>query len=183
MDSKTKKGFTIVEILVTLGIMTMLSGVMLLYSRSSENFIALLRDQAKVLSIFSRSKSFSLQTYAENPGIGGVCGYGTHVDKEKNSFIFFRDLSADCALSDNVYTENSVPSEFIEKFTLSDSVRIRSSDSTDVLFIPPDPSVVITQSPGQTREEMNVVLETVSGNLAAAIKLNKSGQITAHTVQ
>lgn len=181
--SLNRKGFTIVEILVTFGIMAMLSGVMLLYSRSSENMIALLRDQSKILSVFSRAKSFSLQTYVENSGIGDVCGYGVHVNKEENSFIFFRDLNSDCSESDNVYTENSVPDEMMEKTVLSDAIRIRSLDASDVLFIPPDPLVIITVSPGQTSEEMSVILETISGNLGSAVKLNKSGQITVHTLQ
>ncbi len=183
MDLKTKNGFTIVEILVVFGIMAMLSGVMLLYSRSSENLVAILRDQAKVLSVFSRAKSFSLQTYVENIEAGGICGYGIHIDKENGEFIFFRDLNEDCSESDNVYTENSVPEELMERLALSGAVRIRSSDASDILFIPPDPLVFITKSPGETSDSLIVILETVAGNLATSIKLNKSGQITAHTLQ
>lgn len=183
MDLRTKKGFTIVEILVTFGIMAMLSGVMLVYSRSSEGLIALFRDQAKAVSMFSRAKSFSLQTYLEKTNRGGICGYGVHIDVEKNSLIFFRDLKDNCAESDNIYTPDTLSSEALETVVLSEAVRIKSSDAADVLFLPPDPTVIITKSPGQFSEELNLILETVSGNMSAAVKINRAGQVTARTVQ
>ena len=173
--SSKKRGFTIIEILVVFGIMVMLSGVLILYSNSSKNLIALFREQAKVISIISKAKSFALQTYIEN---GSACGYGTHIDLEKNTIIFFRDLAEKCADSDNVYTPDANSSEIMEQIALSDQVRLKSSTATDVLFIPPDPRVVITQGQDSSLDKMDIILETADGNTQAKIRLNSSGQIT-----
>ncbi len=171
-----KEGFTIIEVLIVITITVMLSAVMLAYSHSSKGLIALFREQAKITSVISQAKSFALQTYIES---GSVCGYGVHIDQEKNSFIFFRDTAADCSTSDNVYTPDANPTEEMQTVLISDGVRIQSSDASDILFIPPDPRVVITQGQGQAQEEMNIILETTDGSAQAKINLNSSGQITA----
>ena len=171
LNLKPESGFTLIEILVMLGIMSMLSGVMLVYSRSSEKVILLSREQARVISLMARAKSFSLQTYIEGKS---ACGYGIHIDKDKNTVIVFRDLAADCAASDNIYVADS--DESVEKFILSKDVRIKSSDATDILFIPPDPRVVIDNNPAN--ERVSIVLETADGNSQVIIKMNSSGQIT-----
>ena len=168
---RTKKGFTLIEILIMLGIMSMLSGVMLVYSRSSEKLVVLAREQARIISLMARAKSFSLQTYIDGTS---ACGYGIHIDKGENAIIVFRDLDADCPESDNIYAADS--DESVEKFILSKDVRIKSSDATDILFIPPDPQVVIDNNP--VNERVNIVLETSDGNSQVVIKMNSSGQIT-----
>ncbi len=171
-SSKLKAAFTLIEILIILGIMSMLSGVMLVYSRSSEKLIVLAREQARVISLMARAKSFSLQTYIEGKS---ACGYGIHIDKDKNTIIVFRDLAENCAVSDNIYVVDS-GDEIVEEFILGKEVAIASSDASDILFIPPDPKVIIDNNP--VSEQARIVLETIDGNSQVVIKMNSSGQIT-----
>ncbi|MDP1538756.1 MAG: hypothetical protein Q8M00_01875, partial [bacterium] len=67
-----QRAFTTIEILVIIGILSLLSATLILYSRTAEHQIVLFKEQAKVISILSRAKSLSIVTYgkADVP-----CGY------------------------------------------------------------------------------------------------------------
>ena len=55
-----RSGFTLVEMMVSLGIMAVLSGVMLGYSRVSERQVALISDRDKVVSIINHARNLAL---------------------------------------------------------------------------------------------------------------------------
>ena len=69
-----RSGFTLVEMMVSLGIMAVLSGVMLGYSRVSERQVALISDRDKVVSIINHARNLALsRSYVSGQQI---CGYG-----------------------------------------------------------------------------------------------------------
>ncbi|MDE2000961.1 MAG: type II secretion system protein [Patescibacteria group bacterium] len=163
----SQRGFTLVETLVAISVLVMLSGVMVVYNRSSEQEIVMLREQAKLISFVSRAKSFALQTYLSGTP---ACGYGIHVDQAQNSVILFRDLAAKCP-GDNKYTDSS---ELVDSYQLPATVHIASASLTDVLFVPPDPDVIFTPSQNQG----TVTLQTLSGGMETSITISNAGQIT-----
>ena len=164
---RSKIGFTLVEVLVTLSITVLLSSVLILYSRTGERQILLYREQSKVINIIAKSKSLALQTYIED---ATTCGYGIHFSLP-NTLILFKDISADCATSDNIY---SGPIEDFSHLILATGIVISASDIIDVLFIPPDPTVKL--NPAQVSGV--VTLQTIDGGAQARIKMNNSGQIS-----
>lgn len=69
----TRGGFSIAEMLVTIGIIAILSGVMLGYNRSSEKQIALIVEREKVMNYVNRARSLALA----HQGGEKICGFGT----------------------------------------------------------------------------------------------------------
>lgn len=164
---QAKDGFTLVEVLVTISITVMLASVLILYSRTGERQILLFREQAKVINMISKAKSLALQTYID--GTAG-CGYGIHFSLP-DTLILFKDQAADCAASDNIY---SGPIEDFSHLILGTGIVFSSSDITDILFIPPDPTVKL--NPDQVSGI--ITLQTADGGTSARVKLNNSGQIS-----
>lgn len=168
INSRSDAGFTVVELLVVVSITAMLSSVLILYSRIGERQILLFREQAKVINLIARAKSLALQTYIDGTS---VCGYGIHFSLP-STMILFRDLAADCAASDNVY---SGVSEDFSHLILSAGIVFSSSDVTDILFIPPDPTVKLDNG---GKNSGVITMQTIDGGTQARVKINSSGQIS-----
>lgn len=166
---QSEVGFTLVEVLVTISITAMLASVLLLYSRTGERQILLFREQSKVINMIAEAKSLALQTYIDG---ASACGYGIHFNLP-DTMILFKDLSADCAASDNVYSGQA---EDFSHLILGAGIVFSATDITDVLFIPPDPTVKL--NPDQVSGI--ITLQTADGGTSARIKLNNSGQISVN---
>lgn len=148
------KGFTLLEVVVVVGIIALISSTMLVYNRSAENQIALYRDQALVVGALNRTKALAIEKY-NSPG---ACGYGVHVSEYSRSFFIFEDrydetigkcLDAGVYTGDFAYTAGE---QFGETIFLSPQSRFRLSETTgggaqqevgwlDIVFVPPDPAV------------------------------------------
>lgn len=159
------RGFTIIELLVIIAILMTMSGVLILYNRTGERQIVIFQEQAKVISAVSRARSLSVATFGQ---ASAPCGYGVHFEAPR-TVIIFKDLAADCGSADKKYTN---PDEKIEQFYLDSRVSL-DLGLTDVLFIPPDPTVVITPNP----EAAVLNIKEEGGTGMASIKINKSGHI------
>ncbi len=72
--SESRLGISLIEVVVTLGIMTVLFGVTLAYNRSSVAKTTLYTEQSKVIGVLNRAKGFALQKYRE--GGSRFCGFG-----------------------------------------------------------------------------------------------------------
>lgn len=165
------KGFTLIEILVTLGVMALLSSIAILYTRTGEQQIILFKEQAKIVSVILRAKSLAIQTFAETPA--GVCGYGVNFSLD-GQFILFKDLAENCAASDKIY---SGPAENFEVNQLDPALRFSQLDLNEVLFIPPDPQTVITPAPAANGAAI-IKISVRDGATESVIKVNKAGQVT-----
>jgi type II secretory pathway pseudopilin PulG len=174
---RVRSAFTIVEMLVIIGVLSLMSSILILYSRRAEQQIVLFKEQAKVISILSRAKTLSISTYSYSRS-EVPCGYGVHFEAP-STFLIFKDLptnsNSDCSSSDKKYS-GSTSSELVESFQLDSRALFDSLSLSDILFIPPDPKVVITPTPSQ--DEATVVLKTIDGSKSATIKVNSAGQIT-----
>ncbi len=171
---KKQSGFTLVEVLVVISITVLLSAVLIVYNRSGESQIVLLKEQAKIIGILLRAKNLALQIYSPDGG-GVVCGYGVHFDIVKSEFLIFKDLADLCASSDNKY---SGLSEDLEKHLLDSRLKFLSSEFIDILFIPPDPTVIIDGDIDKSGQ-FSVTIESIDGVGIKKIGVNNSGQITA----
>lgn len=173
-----KKGFTLIEILVVLAILSFLTAMLVVYSRASEQRLALFREQSKLVSTILRSKSLSIQTYRVGEK---VCGYGVHFDSVNNRYLIFKDLKIndDCSLdnSDKILSNDNEIVEIIDLkgagVILSDKTNI-----TDVFFQPPDPKVFLTPAP-MARSEASIFLTVPDEDIIIEATINSAGQVSA----
>lgn len=162
------RGFTIIEILVILGVLSLISTILIINTHGGEQQVILFKEQTRIISIFSRAKSLSIATFGET-GTSIPCGYGVHLETPR-TFLIFKDLAADCKDSDQKY---SGAAEIYESFQLDSAIKFDSLNF-DVVFIPPDPSVVITPY----QDPAIIILKIIGSETTAKIKINSAGQIS-----
>ena len=183
-NSRLVWGFTIVEILVTLSIIALLSGILIIYGRGSEKQLLLFRDQAKIVNAILKAKSLALNTYSKD---GSPCAYGVHFDAVKKEFRIFKDLDSsglnlDCPTADKIYSSSPSPNSedlnppIVETLGQNLSFKLPLT-ATDIVFIPPDINAIITPDPSpQTQITMEI---TNPEGISKKIKINVFGQISA----
>lgn len=165
------KGFTTIELLVVIATLSLLSSILILYSRTSEKQLILFKEQARIIGILYRAKSLSIATFGQ---MNAPCAYGVHFTAPRN-FLIFKDLGKDCEIdADKKYTDES---ELFESFELDSAVMFDNLSFTDIVFIPPDPSTLITP----LQDEVLIVIKTLDGKGQVAVKITNFGQITATT--
>ncbi len=162
------KGFTLIEVLVVVGILALLSATLIIYSHTGERQIILFKEQARIVSTISQAKSLSIATFGQ---VNVPCGYGVHFSPPKN-FLIFEDLANDCQDADKRWSGEN---ETFESFQLDPAVVFENLSLTDIVFIPPNPSVVITPP----QDQSTIIIKTVDGNSSTTIKVNNAGQISA----
>ncbi len=185
-----RKGFSLIETLVAISIMSLLSGVLIIYNRGSEKQLLLFRDQAKIINAILKAKSLALNTYSKE---GSPCAYGVHFEKNPATgeweFRIFKDLdasgtTADCSTADNKYLSDSpfasaenLNPPLIEK--LSANLKIQEPlQLTDIVFIAPEPTIVITPNPAPKTEAIIEII--TSDGTSKKIKVNTFGQVSSY---
>lgn len=173
-----KRGFTLIELLVVMSLTIILTGGLLIYSRGSERQLILLRDEAKIIGALHQAKSMALSV------AGGVCGYGVHFEKY-GGIIVFKDLSPssnpDCRDANNIYISQQgkdcgqIP-ECISQTSLDKSIQFSDLNFKDIVFIPPDLTVIIDNNVSKTKSWVKIRVS--GGVLEREIIVNNSGQIS-----
>ncbi len=178
---KAASGFTLVELLVTVGVTALLASYMVLYGSVSRQQVALSIETAKLAQVISRAKSLSISTFSGGPA--SLCGYGVHFDYGSQQYSLGNyELEPDCY---SVY-RGEVPGlgaySPLETYNMTPEVSIRNASSnsmTDVIFIPPDPKVVTNiEGVVSSRAAGAVYLRTADGLVQKIVNVNASGQIT-----
>jgi len=166
------RGFSLLEILTVLSVLTMLTTFILTYSRTGENQIILFQEQAKAVNLISRAKNLAIETYLDETS---VCGFGVHVDAINKKLVIFRDKSELCSASDNKYTPQN--QEDFESFTLNNKLDFVDVGFEDVLFIPPDPRIIFDNNP-EKKGEFILGIKIKGTSDKKEIGVNDAGQIT-----
>lgn len=164
---KNSAGFTVIEILVIIGVLALLSATLIPYTHTGERQIVLLKEQARIIHALSRAKYLGLGTFGKT---GVPCGYGVHFETPR-SFLIFKDVAGNCQLSDKRY---SGASEVFESFQLEETVKFSQLTLSDIVFIPPEPLVVITPS----QDQATIIIETIDAASSVTVKINSAGQIS-----
>ena len=179
---RNNRGFTLLEIVVVMGIMAILSAMMLGYSQRNSKQVLLATTQVKLASIFSRAKALSIQSFFDSGSGGGdevICAHGVHIDIDSQEMFIFQDIrdSGSCPRDPRQYDYSATDDRELEgelnKVSLADkSIKIESADSQYVIFIPPEPRV---EFDGDNPNTSSVVI--TDGDMNLTVTVTKDGQI------
>jgi len=168
-----KKGFTVIEMLIVVAILGVISAALITSMHVGERQIALFKEQARIINVLSRAKALSIATFGEGGSV--PCGFGVHFEAP-NKFLIFKDLAtaSDCVSADKKYSDSS---EIYESFQLDSRVAFDALGLSDIVFIPPAPTVIINLN-GVQQDQATIIIKTVSGSDSKTIKINSAGQIS-----
>lgn len=174
---KKDKGFTLVEILVTMSIMVILSAAVFSNYRAGGDQLALQRSANKLAQDIRRA-----QDMAMSAKICEVCspqqippGYGVYLKQNDNYYIIYADNNP--AQGNEKY---NVEDKIVETIYLEAKVYIKNVQpvSLSINFKPPDPKVKIS---GADVSDANLAAITLSlesdSTQIKTVKVNKSGLI------
>jgi len=145
-----RKGFafTIIEMMVTLSIVTLLTVMILAYSRQSETVTNLIRDSDKMVFELRRAQNLAMLTLQRSSS-QAICGWGIHLNKgstldqlphmpQTEYFLFFDLCVVGTSEGNGQYDEG----ETFEIIKLLKGVEIFKSNVDSVVFVPPEPTIV-----------------------------------------
>lgn len=161
-----EKGFTLIELIVVIGILSVLSASLVTYSRAGEKQIVFSKEQSILVSSVFRAKNLAISTYGANGA--DSCGYGLHFEPPYE-FTVFNDKASNgsCANSG----EYSGSHEDVEKIKLDSSVKIVGNPA-DFIFVPPEPTV-------RPKAQVSIRLELADDSSRfSIITISPAGQIT-----
>lgn len=166
-----RRGFSIIEMMVVLGILVLLTSLLVLYNRSGERQLLVLREKARLVGTLLRAKSLAINTFVEDEP---ACGYGVHIDPPR--YFIFRDRAIDCRTGDHIYTEASddiVPGTDV---VVPAAISMSFVGATDIVFVPPDPQVFLNG--GTAIETALISLATSDGATETGVLITNAGQIS-----
>lgn len=181
-NHSNKKAFTIVELLIVIGIAAVLFSGLVFYSRGAERQLILFKEQMKIVTAFQEAKSLAIASFFNENQI--ICGYGVNFDKMNNKMTIFKELpssgSNNCENRDNIYASAE---EFHEEIKLDDRIIIfgnlinsNGGIFSNVVFISPEPLTIIDDS---NSEFATIEITDISGVNKKIVKITDVGQITA----
>lgn len=178
---KSGAGFTLIEMAISIAIILILSGVVIGYSQGSRKGIELANNESKLLGLIFNAKTLSQSFALAPPANKQICAYGVHVDTDARIILVFQDLAGDtedCNDSDNVFTVGEALPGPLDIFYLGDMLEFGpSTDLQDIVFIPPDPNVIINND--ATLSSASIAVQAKEDEDANfEIVINSFGQIS-----
>ncbi|MDE2019517.1 MAG: type II secretion system protein [Patescibacteria group bacterium] len=151
-----RQGFTLLEIIVVLGIMVILTGIALSYNHASQTEVALSVEEAKISQFILLAKSLSIATYGSSgSGPGLVCGYGMYFNAAAQTYGIFQFEPAQdqgiTACRDVPNPVGSITAAEIKPYTagtwnvhVANGVILQSGGASVILFFPPTPKIYVS---------------------------------------
>lgn len=170
---RARKGFTLVELMISISIIGMLTAVFLANYRSGGIRTDLIGNTQKMASDIRVAQNFSLGTKDFN-GATPAGGWGIYFDiNDPNSYIIFADINGDYTynVEDEKYSQTTLaPRLAINELRVEDT----SVDAIHIIFLPPDPETIIN---GQSNQKAHISLQEDVNNTTKTIEVNFLGLI------
>jgi len=182
IKSSKGAGFTYLEMLIVISIIILFSTFIISYNHISERQLIIIKDQARVVSALQKAKANALATFSDT---GISCGFGVHFSTSSvpNQMIIFKNTPQAtgtntlplCLAMDHSY-QPAILSSITEVIYLDPDIRFGNVSSSDIFFVPPDPTTFIDNSSSTPAASIEIV--TIDGLAAKSVKVNNFGQIT-----
>ncbi|MGB9848016.1 MAG: pilus assembly FimT family protein [Minisyncoccia bacterium] len=174
------RGYTLVEILVVLGVSALLSGLLLVYSRQGEKIGEIMRVRAQIVSDINRVKNLAITAATWQGQL--TCGYGIYFDVTNNQYIIFTDVSSNCDISSHL--RNQAQTQDVEVIKVPQRFTLSNTNVQEVFFMPPQPFVYFDGQAAEKQDEIEEV-EVVFNYLADTepafkVYINSIGQTWAY---
>lgn len=166
-----KSGYTVLELVVVLGMVAILFAIVLVNYRSGSNQLALQRAAYKILGDVRRTQSMA--------GVDSGCGsynYGLNFDNGATEYKLFADCN-----NNKAYTSGG--SELKETIKMEKGVKVCEitgsavSGKVDLVFVPPDPFVLIDGNRDGGPLSVKICLESDSSK-SKTITITKAGTVS-----
>lgn len=185
LSTSALRGFTIIELLVTLAIFTALTGVVLANYRSYNNNGLLANASEDVVLAIRQAQVYGAAAKGNTVACGGAtsfdCPYGVYFLSGANNIIFFADVD-----KDRIY--DAVGDTLVNTISWKSSISIFSiacdgsscASATSVTFRRPNPDAFIanTASLASSIGNLVITLKDTSTNKTTTITVTKAGQIS-----
>ena len=162
--------------LVILSIIGIITGIVIFDVGSQRRNLALLRSAQNLSLNLRRVENFALSSKTFRTS-GVPCGWGVHFNGAgSTNYIIFADKAVNADCSDRDFARAADGSEDLENINIDLQITFSSLSGglSDVIFSPPEPSVVF--APNQTTA--TIVLVNKSGATKTII-INKTGFISS----
>lgn len=189
------KGFTLVELVISIGIFALMTGVLLSKYGNFNQGVILTNLAYDIALAIRTSQSYGINvksapTSSANYSNIFQYGYGMHFstlnDTERKRMTFFVDKSP----VDNVYNDTPSPGELITEYSVKRGLKINklcvgadistcvAVTSMDVMFLRPDPNAIITANGNGGTTYSYAYIEILSPDgTSKKIEVRKTGQI------
>lgn len=174
--SRLQAGFTLIELVVVIGIIGMISSLVVLNMGSEQQNSSLLRSAQKLSLNLRQVQAFALSS-KKFTTIGVPCGWGIHFNGiNSNSYVIFADLATAPNCSDRNYVRDGGSEDF-ETVNLEADIVISSLSGSlsDVVFTAPEPTVNFI--PDQA--SAGIVLTAKKSGATKTVTINKTGFISS----
>jgi len=169
-----KKGFTLIELVVSVGVIAIISSALFLNWRPAQGTFALRQAAFQLMGDLRRVQQLSLSTQEFScvplPAESHT-GFGLYLNSgDSDSYQVFEncnDANYSWDSGEEIETLNFPSGVTIQSFTPS------SSGALSIFFVPPDPDTYINDLPSGQEAEITLT----NGSLTAIVKVNSSGRI------
>lgn len=171
-----KKGFTLIEMMVSITVVGILSASVLLGWRPAQATFHLRQAAFQIAGDLRRTQQLSLSAHqftCQTLPPESYTGFGLYFNTATpTSYQVFENCSADNRTRDSGETQETLyfPADVTIKSLTQNGTSV---DSLNVLFVPPNPDTYINETSSGTEAEITLT----NGTSTAVIKINNSGQI------
>lgn len=182
---KKKSGFTLIELIVSVSIMAMVTGIFLAnYSSANRRTDLTMTSQKMVADVrMAQNYALGLVRYGASGSTSVPAGgWGIHIDLANygnTKFVLFADDN-----NNQVFDSNEDRVDYgAQVSTLPTNVIISSimmgsiaSTKADITFLPPDPITTISDSAGnKTNKQVDIILKDTKTNTIKTVRVNYLG--------
>lgn len=166
-----ESGFTLVEMLTVLFIMTLMSGLVFANYHSGSQRFVLETDAYRLAQDLRRAQEMAMSS--KEIGVSTPAGYGIYLEAGDLGYKIYADTTVP---ANNMYD----PGDYtVEDVVFSKYIYIVSinPDQLSVNYIMPDPDTVLTDGAGVEVSEASIVIGMQGSSNTRTVKVNSGGLI------